>query len=118
MSILRFVILFGALLWTSQVSAQPLTQAQLDAHLRQLIVAGVQADLADKGQVSDDLVRWTIQYGKQGVTEREAAVAILIKLYRAETGIDPTTNAITRHAFKHWIDETGELYGEGFEPTP
>ena len=72
-----------------------------------MILTGVQ-----NGQT--DLIDIAIAYGRTGVDEREAAVAFLKEVYQAQTGSDPTTSALTRHAFKHWVEEA--VSGEGFEP--
>lgn len=97
-------------LWWMPSAWAALTQAQYNAHVRQMVGRALQTGLSEPC----DLVAWVIDYGRQGVEQREAAVRMVKELYQIEIGVNPTQDALTRHAFKHWLDDC--VGGEGFEP--
>ena len=86
----------------------PLTPNQYNDHVRQLALRIVQAV-----GVTDSLIVTAISYGKLGAEQREATLRFLKELYQAQFGVDPTIDAQTRHAFKHWVDFVAS--GEGVE---
>lgn len=103
---MRRLVLVLSLLWMPTAFAA-LTPAEYRVHFRQMILTGVQ-----NGQT--DLIEMAIAYGRTGVDQREAAVAFLKEIYQAQFSVDPTSSAIIRHRFKHWMEEA--VSGEGFEP--
>lgn len=90
-----------------------LTQAQYNAHVRQLTTQQLLARTSSGGSTIDVLIQAAIAYGRTGVDEREAALRYLREVYLTATGIDPTSSPAQRHEFKHWIERS--MSGEGVE---
>lgn len=81
-----------------------LTPAQVAAHLVTLI----RRCATEAPEIIPILIAAAMRYKRLGADQEDAALTVLKSIYQEQTGVDPTANATTRHAFKHWLTQAAE----------